>query len=141
MKNIFYILFLGILIWSCSSANKTDIRVNEALEIKGDSEINGDTIRIANDTLEYEILIIEPGFNQWLLSTARPRESFTQGYLEARNRRMVANYNNKAYGTIENRDLYPQPINYEPHINYGFEVNYLLYNYLLYFQQRYRQRL
>jgi hypothetical protein len=28
----------------------------------------GDTVRIANDALEYEVIIIDAGFNSWLVS-------------------------------------------------------------------------
>jgi predicted aspartyl protease len=30
----------------------------------------GDTVRIANDALEYEVIIIDAGFNSWLVSRA-----------------------------------------------------------------------
>jgi hypothetical protein len=33
-----------------------------------DSSMTNDTIRIANDTLEYEVIIIDPGFSTWLAS-------------------------------------------------------------------------
>jgi hypothetical protein len=32
-------------------------------------------------------------------------------------------------------------INYETNINYGYEVNYMLYNYLVYFQLKNNQKL
>lgn len=40
-----------------------------------------------------------------------------------------------------NPDLYELQINYDPKMDYGYEVNYLLYNYFLYFQIKYKQRL
>ena len=32
-------------------------------------------------------------------------------------------------------------IDYQAHIDYGYEVNYKLYNYFIYFQIQYKQRL
>jgi hypothetical protein len=42
--------------------------------------MTNDTIRIANDTLEYEVIIIDPGFSTWLASRSLPQLS--QSYLE-----------------------------------------------------------
>lgn len=131
----FLLLFCLATIIGCSiKRNKTDQNFV-------DSKIENDTIRIANDSLEYEIIIIEPGFNGWL-ATQRPRGYYGQTYLEQRNIIFVTNYNIRAnnpsrYGS----NLYPMQINYEFNVNYGYEVNYILYNYFLYFQEKYRQRL
>ena len=37
--------------------------------------------------------------------------------------------------------LYEMQIDYQNNINYGYEVNYILYNYFVYFQQKYKQKL
>ncbi|MGO2102488.1 MAG: DUF6146 family protein, partial [Psychroflexus halocasei] len=34
-----------------------------------------------------------------------------------------------------------QEIDYQPHIDYGYEVNYMLYHYFLFFEQKYNQKL
>jgi hypothetical protein len=47
-----------------------------------DSSMTNDTIRIANDTLEYEVIIIDPGFSTWLASRSLPRNYHSQSYLE-----------------------------------------------------------
>jgi hypothetical protein len=106
-----------------------------------DSKADKDTIRIANDSLEYEIIIIEPGFNIWLASQ-RPRGYYDKIYLRQRNKLFVLNYNIRANTPSQfSYDLYPQQINYDWAIDYGYEVNYLLYNYFIYFQEEYNQRL
>jgi hypothetical protein len=40
-----------------------------------------------------------------------------------------------------NQNLYEMRIDYENNINYGYEVNYLIFNYLVYFQLTYNQQL
>lgn len=133
--NYFLPVFLLALIIGCSSQKKGSDHSF------GDSEIVNDTIRIANDSLEYEILIIEPGFYGWL-ATQKPRGYYGQTYLEQRNRIFVTNYNIRANNPTQyGPDLYPMRINYEYDVDYGYEVNYLLYNYFLYFQEKYGQRL
>ena len=133
MKYILVILVAIVGFYSCDSSKS-------AMKGTADAVTANDTIRIANDSLEYEILIIEPGFNTWIL-TQPPKGYYGIPFLEARNRNFVIEYNNRVlnpqrYSSI----LYTQQINYEMGTHYGLEVNYMLYNYFLYFQQRYKQK-
>ena len=90
---------------------------------------------------EYEIIIIEPGFNQWL-ATQPPRGYYEQFWLENRNIFYVTEYNNRVINTIQyDPNLYLQQIDYQRGVDYGYEVNYLLYNWFEYFQQRNNQKL
>ncbi|WP_203295652.1 DUF6146 family protein [Luteirhabdus pelagi] len=134
MKYILILLTIALAVYSCDSS-KT------AMQGKNDSGVaKGDTIRIANDSLEYEIIIIEPGFNAWLV-TQPPRGFYGQTYLENKNRLFVQEYNYRVRNPFRfSPQLYPQEINYELNIDYGYEVNYLLFNYFRYFMQEYNQR-
>lgn len=128
MKNNITFLIISLIIISCSSTkNKT------FTEQKNTSAVKNDTVRIANDALEYEVIIIDPGFSGWLLSTAKPRNYHSQSYLENRNRAWVMGWNQNVISG-RNPQLFEMSINYQNNIDYGYEVNYLLYNYLTYFQ-------
>lgn len=134
MKNLLYVVILGLVIYSCGSSgrnfNSREIPVTA-----------NDTVRIANDSLEYEIIIIEPGFNLFINSIARPRGYHTQSYLESKNQFLVQDYNARVRSPQRyNPNLYVQEINYNPTIDYGYEVNYLLYNYFVFFSREYNQR-
>jgi len=132
---LFLPLVLIICIISCSVQKE-----RTSTEASDDSSQN-DTIRIANDSLEYEIIIFEPGFNTWLV-TQKPRGYYNLNYLEQRNRIFVINYNQRVLNPFQyDPNLYPQQINYEYNVDYGYEVNYLLYFYFVYFQQEYSQKL
>ncbi|WP_298533336.1 DUF6146 family protein [uncultured Algibacter sp.] len=138
MKNLFYILLLSIFVLNCKVSKTTTTTSNERLEA---IKLN-DTVKITNEELEYEIIIIEPGFNNWLQGTAQPRGFYSQGYLEARNKIMVIEWNQRVLTPQRfNPSLYEMQINYEQNIDYGYEVNYMLYNYFIYFQLTYNQRL
>ena len=101
-----------------------------------------DTVKIANEELEYEIIIIDPGFNIWLQSIARPEGYYSQSFMENRNFLFVTEWNNRSrQPTLFNADLYQLPIDYQANIDYGYEVNYKLYNYFIYFQRKYNQQL
>lgn len=135
MKNLVYIYFIGLMIYGCGSGRDRDFD-RDQIPVTAN-----DTVRIANDSLEYEIIIIEPGFNLFINSIARPRGYHTQSYLENKNRFLVQEYNARVRNPQRyNHNLYVQEINYEPQVDYGYEVNYLLYNYFVFFSQEYNQR-
>jgi hypothetical protein len=73
MKKWFILISLNYIICSCSGSK------NGMASTENNPTVN-DTIRIVNDELEYEIIIIEPGFNSWLLATAKPRNYYDQSY-------------------------------------------------------------
>jgi hypothetical protein len=103
---------------------------------------NSDTIRIANDSLEYEVIIIDSGFTTWLNSQSKPRGFYTETYLENKNQIYVREWNNRALQPQRfNPNLYEMQINYNANIHYGYEVNYLIYNYMIYFQINNKQQL
>ena len=140
MKNIILaVVTIGLLI-GCHS-KKPVVSQNNLTEEQLAAAQN-DTVSITNDELEYEIIIIEPGFNIWLMTNARPEGYYSQSFLENRNYQYVVEWNQRvmqARGFDPN--LYQLPIDYNPQIDYGYEVNYKLYNYFIYFQLTYNQRL
>jgi len=133
-------LTLIFLILGCSAPKQAlDISKEEKALFKSDSE---QAVEITDEETEYEIIIIEPGFHGWLNSMARPEGYYSQSFLEGRNAIMVTTWNQRVMQpTAYRSDLYEMQIDYDPHIDYGYEVNYKLYNYFIYFQRKYNQRL
>ncbi|MCX7547330.1 DUF6146 family protein [Xanthomarina sp. F1114] len=138
MKSFLYIFLITGFLYSCKSSQPTDNSSNN-------EEVNitkNDTVSIANNDLEYELIIIEPGYNLWLETRARPRGYYEQDFMETRNKRYVDAWNNRALNPQEYPSgLYESQIYYDPSIDYGYEVNYKLYNYFIYFQLTYKQQL
>lgn len=133
MKKIILLFSICIAIYSCGSGNNMKGTTSKGV-------IQNDTIRIANDSLEYEIMIIEPGFDSWLISQP-PRGFYGQSFLELKNRSFVSEFNSRVLNPGRySHKLYSEQINYDPTIDYGYEVNYLLYNYFVYFQEEYNQK-
>ena len=132
MKNLKLILFCFFIITSCSS--KKNITNNE-------SKLDDSIVRIANEELEYEIIIFDPGFSTWLNSVAQPEGYYTQEFLEIRNRLYVLEWNQRVQQPLTYGNLYAMVIDYDPNIDYGYEVNYKLYNYFIYFQLTNKQQL
>lgn len=140
MKNCIYILslLLSIFLFNCNTS-KTPVSKKDKKEI---ATTENDTVRIANDELEYEIIIIDPGFVTWIATVPQPRGFYSQQYMENRNRIYVIEWNQRVIQPQQfNPQLYELQIDYNPNIDYGYEVNYMLYNYFIYFQLKYNQRL
>jgi len=143
MKKIISIAFIFSFIIFAASCGTSKESVNISAEEKITfDQTKGDTIHIANEETEYEIIIIEPGFYIWLQTIARPEGYYSQQYLETRNQIYVQEWNSRVVQPQRyNSSLYELQIDYQHTMDYGYEVNYKLYNYFIYFQRKYKQRL
>ncbi len=145
MKNIILrtgglLLLIVFVVSSCGSTREV-MTVSEEEKIAFKQQ-EGDTIQISSDETEYEIIIIEPGFNFWLQSIAKPEGYYSQSFLENRNQLYVIEWNQRVLQPQRySPNLYELQIDYQQQIDYGYEVNYKLYNYFIYFQRKYKQRL
>ena len=136
MKSLFALLLSLTMLLSCGSSQSIIV------DDKGNEVPEEDIVKFSNDELEYEIIIIEPGFNTWLYSTARPQGYYSQSFLESRNRLLVREWNLRAMQpSMYDPNLYQVQIDYKPEIDYGYELNYKLYNYFIYFQLTNNQKL
>ena len=139
MKFLYLLLLIfAIGLSSCKTPNTT-IAQKEERQL---SLEENDTVVISSDENTYEIIIIDPGFNAWLAGNARPRRYYSQEFMEARNQIYVTNWNIRV-NQPQNFDpnLYEIQIDYNRREDYGYEINYKLYNYFIYFQIKYNQRL
>ena len=131
LHQIILFLIVGFLIGSCSSS-----------PIKNIPSEKEKPVVIANDSLAYEIIIMDIGFNTFLNSIAQPEGYYSQSYLESRNRIFVTNWNIRANNLSQfNPNIYQNNIDYQPNIDYGYEVNYKLFNYFLFAQRKYKMSL
>lgn len=132
-KYLFILALIGLVLFNCVPAKKFNTSKPETKQ--------SDTIVIENDSLDYKIIITDVGFNGWLV-TQRPRGFYTQKFLELQNQIYVTEYNNRFLNTNQyDRNLYPFEIEYDRKVDYGYEVNYLLYHYFLFFEEKYNQKL
>ena len=135
MKRITQLFIITLLLLRCSSYQSTP--ENDLTDVPED-----DIVRISNEDIEYEITIIEPGFNTWLASMAKPEGYYSQSYMETRNSVNVIEWNNRVMQPQQyDPNLYELRIDYRSGVDYGYDVNYKLFNYFTYFQLTYKQRL
>ena len=132
-KLLFVISIVLFFVFSCNS--------NKKFSAENIEKLKSDTIHISNPDLEYDVIIIDGGFTSWFNSYAKPKNFYSQSYLEARNRFWVLEWNNRARNPIQYGNIYDMEINYDSSTNYGYNVNYMIYNYLVYFQITNKQQL
>jgi hypothetical protein len=119
-------MFITIMIFSLASAALYGQKGKDKLTMKADT--------VKTDSIEYELIITDPGFDSWLAT--KPSMNFlSQAYYETWNRMYVTEWNIRysqpqRYGTI-----YEDYIDYTPPIDYGLELNYKLYYYFLFFEE------
>ena len=131
-----FVFLLALFFFSLKSISQ------ESLKKTIPNSVVGDTIKIVNEELEYEVTIIDAGFAVWLASRAQPRNFYSESFLENKNQFFVSEWNRRVLEPQRfDPTLYELQINYDPSIHYGYEVNYLIYNYMIYFQNTYKQRL
>lgn len=131
IKQLAFLILLTFVFWACGSS-----------PINTKNSLKEEPVVIANDSLEYEIIIIDPGFTYFLSAVAQPVGYYSQNYMEVRNRVWVTSWNMRAQNPMQyNPDIYENNIDYQSTIDYGYEVNYKLFNYFLFAQQKYRMSL
>ena len=107
------VLLAGILFFGCASTHLVRQKV-------------GDNIVLDDGQEEYELIIIDPGFQTWFASRAKPINYYSLSYYESQNKRYVSTWNElfSAYG---GRSPFENRIDYEFNKNYGLELNYQLF--------------
>jgi hypothetical protein len=125
---------VSLFIVSCGTQQNTVASTDETQK--------EEPVRIANDSLEYEVIIIDIGFNTYLNTIARPMSFYSNEYLRTRNNYYVIEWNSRARNPSRfNPNIYENIIDYQTHIDYGLEVNYKLFWYFQFAQRKYKMRL
>ena len=131
LKIVIFILSASILLCACGASVAHKIKTTQE-----------EPVVIANDSLQYEIIILDIGFTAYLASIARPEGFYSQSYLESRNRTWVSTWNQRALNPSRfNQGIYENRIDYQTGLDYGYDVNYKLFNYFLFAQKKYKMNL
>ncbi|EMR04618.1 hypothetical protein ADICEAN_00220 [Cesiribacter andamanensis AMV16] len=95
------------------------------------------------DDEEYELIIIDPGFNSWFATNARPVNYYSPQHYKQWNDRYVRAWNELAdrQGPRTGPDYpFQNHIQYDPSEDYGLELNYELYWYFRYVESIWGRR-
>lgn len=93
-------------------------------------EKNGDTESV-EDSLEYELIVLDPEFDTWYSIHGTPVHYHSQQYYESWNRQYVQAWN--AHASDPQKSSFFEPIvGWYPTEDYGFELNHKLFYYFQY---------
>jgi hypothetical protein len=93
-------------------------------------------VEVQEDSLEYELIIWDAGFESYLASQP-PASFYAQSYYESWNRQYVQEWNYRHSNSGRYGRFYQTWIDYDPHKDYGLELNYRLYYYFQFIRERY----
>ena len=128
MKKLFLICVLTGLVFSANAANETRTPDIYALQ---------DSVKVTEgDTTEYELVVFDPGFKSWFLTNRKPKWSYDNKYYKTKNQLYVAEWNNRVRQYMS-RPPYEFRIEYDPTEEYGLDVNWKLYWYFKYLEDKY----
>ncbi|MCG8311314.1 MAG: DUF6146 family protein [Cytophagales bacterium] len=85
-------------------------------------------IGIAENKEEYELVVLDPGFDTWFVTAWSPAKDRGLEYYSLWNQRYVTEWNFKATRP-HTSELFDNVIQYDPAIDYGIEVERKLYYY------------
>jgi len=133
-------LMIGIMLLcnGCVSSQNKSLKYADEVDQKGKTVFEDGSVKISNPEVEYEVIIFDNQFEGWFVTRARPRGYYNKTFLESKNRQWVNSFNAKTRAGARGFDY---TIDYQSSIDYGYEVNYMIYNYLLYFQETNQIRL
>lgn len=84
---------------------------------------------------EYELIVVEPGYEAYLVNQL-PMEYYPENYYKTWNYQYVIEWNIR-YLSGPRRELFDYEINYDPMTNYGLELEYRLYHFFRFFEDKY----
>ena len=92
---------------------------------------------------EHELTIIDPGYNRWAVTNAKPIGFYSPSYYRQWNQRYVQAWNalaNQATRYSAADFPFENQINYDAATDYGVELDYELFTYFQYVASRYSGR-
>lgn len=89
------------------------------------------------DSTEYELIIIDPGFQSWFDAHYKPKWYYSNDYLANWNHQYVVYWNQKVRDPLSHsapNNPFIMEIDYRHGIDYGLDLNYKLYHYFKYIE-------
>lgn len=120
MKHCVFIIASIIALYSCSS-NSDIVRIdNEVLD---------------KDSTEYMLIVDEINFDSWMITNSKRIWFHSHEYYQAWNKIYVSEFNARVLNGATRP--FTEMINYDYTIDYGIELDYKLYWYFMFIQEKY----
>jgi hypothetical protein len=119
-------VMFALSVSSCRTTKKTE----------GPIELINKDSTASEDSTEYDLIIMDSGFESWL-ATQLPPNYYSQQYYENWNHRYITEWNNRHNNPLRYGGFYETRIDYNPNTDYGLELNYKLYYYFRFIEKEY----
>ena len=127
MKKLLFLLAFAAVLFACNSQKKVVTgEVKEKVEITAD-----------NDSTEYELVVMDPGYESFLITQPYPKNYYSNNYYRNWNYQYVTEWNYRYDNPNRYGDFYETRIDYDPNIDYGIDLNYRLYQYFQFIRKEY----
>jgi hypothetical protein len=116
MKSILGLTVFTFLLFGCTTSNRT-------LKVQDENLID-----ITRHEEEYELIVLDPGFDTWFMTTWSPAKDRSKEYYAHWNQRYVTEWNYKAARPHSSK-FFDSMIQYDPTVDYGMGIERKLYYY------------
>ncbi len=123
MRKLMFFTLAVLFVWACTT-QRSAIKIKE----------NKDESELVSDSLIYQLETFDAKFDTWYALHDRPSQYRSQQYYENWNRQYVSAWNYNATRAGKN-NFFEHIVGYEPHIDYGFELNHKLFYYFQYVEK------
>ena len=93
-----------------------------------------------NDTSQYQLIISEPGYDSWCATNCKPEWYHSENYYKNFNHQYVREWNFRVR-SIEYSEPYDNIIHYNYFTDYGINLEYKLYCYFKFMEEKYNMTL
>ena len=101
-----------------------------------DQQNNGVEIN-SEDSIEYELVIIDPRFESYLATVQYPKNYYSKEYYKHWNIQYCTEWNIRHQDPILYGDFYENYIHYDQSVDYGIDLNFKLYQYFQFIEKEY----
>ena len=116
MKSILGIIFVACILLGCTTSNRM-------LKVQDENLID-----ITQNEEEYSLIVLDPGFDTWFITTWSPAKDRSKEYYALWNQRYVTEWNYKAARPHSSK-FFDSMIHYDPTLDYGMDIERKLYYY------------
>ncbi len=133
MKKLVIFLF-ALTVSAGANAFQSDVCQNKVAS-------KPDSVAIAQgDSTGCELIVMDPGFNSWFISHRKPIWYHEKEYYHSKNTFYAINWNIRVLDNMH-RPPYDFEIDYDQKIDYGVDLEWQLFWYFKYMEQKYNIRI
>jgi len=134
-----FILGFGVVSIGANNNELVADKLSDSFKIKLSSAMHTDTLKLeptGDEKEEYEIIILDPGFDSWFMRNKKSPSFYEQSYLENWNQRLVQQWNSLIGARLPGGCAPTMYIDYRNDVDYGLELNHKLFYYFWYVHEQ-----